>query len=78
MKATSFASRGVTYAQALDEAYIRLHAFWVMSPVNESTRQRRLETLIASWEQAEPVPPLRRGAGRGSARLNARRSGRGR
>lgn len=40
--------------------YIRTHAFWVMSPVNESTRLRRLETLISSWERAEPVPPLRR------------------
>jgi uncharacterized protein YdeI (YjbR/CyaY-like superfamily) len=40
--------------------YIRTHAFWVMSPVNEATRLRRLETLIASWERSEPVPPLRR------------------
>ena len=40
--------------------YIRTHAFWVMSPVNEATRLRRLEILIASWERAEPVPPLRR------------------
>jgi len=40
--------------------YIRTHAFWVMSPVNEATRLGRLETLIASWERSEPMPPLKR------------------
>lgn len=40
--------------------FIRTHAFWVMNPVNEATRFRRLETLIASWERSEPIPPLRR------------------
>lgn len=40
--------------------YVRTHAFWVMSPVNEATRQRRLEILIACWERGEAIPPLAR------------------
>ena len=59
--------------------YIRTHAFWVMSPVHESTRLRRLQTLIASWERAEPIPLLSpRTAAQGPARVNTRRSGPGR
>lgn len=66
------------YYDSRPRGYIRTHAFWVMSAVNEATRQRRLETLIASWERAEPVPPLRRKAAKGPARVDARPSGRGR
>lgn len=67
------------YFDTRPPGYIRTHAFWVMSPVNEATRQRRLETLIAAWERAEPVPPLRRRkAAGGSARVDTRRSSRGR
>ena len=40
--------------------YIRTHAFWVMSPVNEATRLRRLEILIECWSRGEPIPPLAR------------------
>jgi uncharacterized protein YdeI (YjbR/CyaY-like superfamily) len=40
--------------------YVRTHAFWVMSPVNEATRLRRLEIMIDCWQRGEAVPPLAR------------------
>jgi uncharacterized protein YdeI (YjbR/CyaY-like superfamily) len=39
--------------------YRRLCAFWIMSAKQEPTRERRLETLIASSAAGKPVPPLR-------------------
>jgi len=53
-------AKASAYFGSRPPGFIRTHAFWVMSAVNEATRLRRLETLIASWERAEPVPPLRR------------------
>jgi uncharacterized protein YdeI (YjbR/CyaY-like superfamily) len=40
--------------------YVRTHAFWVTSPANETTRLRRLETMIACWQRGEAAPPLAR------------------
>ena len=45
------------YFDSRPPGYVRTHAFWVMSPVNEATRLRRLETLIACWERGEAGPP---------------------
>lgn len=67
------------YFDSRPPGYIRTHAFWVMSAAQEATRQRRLETLIASWERAQPAPPLRRRkSARAPGRVDARRSSRGR
>ena len=48
------------YFDSRPPGYIRTHAFWVMSPVQEATRLRRLERLIAVWQRSGPVPPLAR------------------
>ncbi len=48
------------YFKTRPPGYVRTHAFWVMSPVNEVTRLRRLETLIGCWERGESAPPLAR------------------
>lgn len=59
--------RPFEYFKTRPPGYVRTHAFWVMSPVNEETQLRRLETLIACWERGKSAPPLTRtkkGAGR--------------
>ncbi|MBX7185133.1 MAG: YdeI/OmpD-associated family protein [Vicinamibacteria bacterium] len=53
-------ARASAHYDSRPPGYIRTHAFWVMSAVNEATRLRRLETLIQSWERGEAAPPLKR------------------
>lgn len=63
--------RAAAYFATRPPGYVRTHAYWVMSAVNESTRLRRLGILISCWAQGQPAPPLARmkpGSGRTAGR----------
>lgn len=53
-------AKAFEYFKTRPPGYVRTHAFWVMSPVNEETRLRRLAILIDCWERGESAPPLAR------------------
>ena len=48
------------YLQAARPSYRKQVTHWVLSAKKEETRVRRLEVLVASSRQSEPIPPLRR------------------
>jgi uncharacterized protein YdeI (YjbR/CyaY-like superfamily) len=47
--------------QAQSPSYRRAASFWVMSPKQASTRERRIETLIEDCAAARPIKPMRYG-----------------
>ena len=46
------------YFSARPPGYRRTATFWVMSARQQSTRDRRLDALIAASDEGRPVPPL--------------------
>ncbi len=52
--------RASAFFDSRPPGYVRTHAFWVMSPVNEATRLRRLDILIDCWQRGRAIPPLAR------------------
>jgi len=52
--------RASAFFDSRPPGHIRTCAFWVMSPVREETRLKRLGILIASWSRGETIPLLAR------------------